>query len=394
MDVSSEILTDVCFFIAQECDAAAYRMEGREQEIQDMKAEFWYQQALRLAPHNPEIHYAMSYATARRGDFAKAILHCTEAMKSRHPEHAIVSHYNRALLKLMLNDYAGGFEDYEARLEFPLNKELRRKRFGDLPYWRGEPCKTLIVTGEQGFGDIFQFCRYVPLIKDFFPVEKIFFEVPESMHALMRYNFRNQREIEVISGQENPAVDYHIQVVSLAHLFGTKLVTVPPIHLNAEALYIEKWRPKDRSKLLVAFNYSARKSDADMQVLEWNRRREIDPEQFMKIFTGLPVLAVPMQPELNPDLKTWSDTAGMLANMDLVISIDSGPVHLAAALGVPTWLLNHQKTCWRWQLSGEHTPWYGDNLTILRQGKDVKWEPVIIEANRRLRELILKREAA
>lgn len=397
MTPEQEILRDLCHFTAQECDAASFRCEQAGEKIaaenQRMKAEFWYSKALVLDPENSEINYAMSYIASDKLDFASCIKHSTFAMNSAHAEHKIMSQYNRGLALLMLKDYKGGFEDYDARLQIPLNKSSRIARFGDLPYWKGEQCETLHVSGEQGFGDIFQFSRYVPLLKHKFGVRKILFEVPKSLLSFYTYNFQSYPEIEVVSEKWHPQVDYHIQLVSLCRVFGTSYDTVPPIKLRAEPSYVAKWRDPSCSKFKIGFFYSARTTDNDLQVAEWNKRREIDEQSFHRIFEGLDIEPVAITPDLNPDIKNWSDTAGLISNMDLIIGIDSGPIHLSAALGVPTLLLNHAKTCWRWNLSGYSTPWYGENLRILRQEKEYDWMPVIKEGNQYL-QTILRRLAA
>lgn len=374
-----DILANIAFFIAQECHAAE----------QYEKAAFWYQQVLRLEPDNAEVHYALSYIAAQDGYFKEAIMHCSQAMNSTFNTHRMVSHYNRGLLRLMLKDYIGGFEDYDARLEFPLNKTSRVARFGNLPYWKGEPCKVLHISGEQGFGDIFQFSRYLPLIKDKFDVEKIFFEVPLTLKELFAYNYRNHPEIEVVSGYWNPVADYHIQLVSLARVFGTTYEMVPPIKLEAN----KEWRFAN-NKFRIGYVHSGRTAPNDMQVMEWHRRRSIDERLFASIWDGLDIEAISLQPELNTKIKDWSDTAALINACDLIIAVDSGPIHLAIGLGKSVWLLNHKMTCWRWELEGSKTVWYGDNLEILRQEKDGDWAPVIAEAKEKLHKLVALKAAA
>lgn len=374
-----EIVANVAFFIAQECHA----------KEQWEKALFWYQQVLRIEPENPEVHYALSYIAAQDSYFKEAIEHCTKAMESQYDTHRMVSHYNRGLLRLMLKDYTGGFADYEARLGFPLNKSSRLARFGDLPYWHGEACDVLHISGEQGFGDIFQFSRYLPLIKERFNVRKIFFEVPKTLNKLFAHNFRTNPEIEVVSEYWNPQADYHIQLVSLVHVFGTTYETVPPIKLEADKVW-----PAAAKKFRIGYVHSGRTKPDDMQVMEWHRRRSIDPVLFKSIWEGMDVDAVPLQPELFGSIKDWSDTAALINTCDLVIAVDSGPIHLAIALGKPTWLLNHKMTCWRWELEGPKTVWYGDNLEILRQVDDGDWQPVIEEARAKLRGILELKAAA
>lgn len=369
-----DIVANIAFFIAQECHA----------KEQWEKCLFWYKQVLRLEPDNPEVHYALSYIAAQDGYFKEAVEHCSRAMKSDLEDHAMIAQYNRALLRLMLKDYKGGFEDYEARLNFSINKSLRFEKFGNLPYWSGEPCKLLHVSGEQGFGDIFQFSRYVPLIKEKFQVEKIRFDVPQTLNSFFRHNYRNNPEIEVISDQQDMDADYQIQLISLAKVFGTSYETVPPIKLEAD----KEWRNIKSPQFKIGYVHSGRTAPNDMQVMEWHRRRSIDARLFAKIWEGLPVTAISLQPELNSSINDWSDTAALIDVCDLIIAVDSGPIHQAIAIGKPVWLLNHKMTCWRWELQGSKTAWYGDNLEILRQEVDGDWLPVIEAARNKLKSLL------
>lgn len=81
---------------------------------------------------------------------------------------------------------------------------------------------------------------------------------------------------------------------------------------------------------------------------------------------------------VNPaaDLHDFAATAGLIANLDLLVSVDTSTAHLAAALGKTTWILNRYDTCWRWLLEREDSPWYG-SVRLYRQGADRNWEPVL-----------------
>lgn len=376
----SPIVADICFFIAQQGHAMQ----------QYPTAEYWYNLTLRLQPHNPEVHHALTYVTALQRRYDEAVKHASFAMKG---QHSAMAQYARALIYLAKGDYEKGFVDYDVRLKFALNEQSRFERFGNLPYWKGEPCKILHVSGEQGYGDIFMFSRFIPLIKEKFNVEKIFFEVPKSCNSFFKYNFRDSPEIEVVSEYWNPVADYHIQLVSLCKLFKVTLDTIPSVDMKAEPEYVEKWKEKlapfrEKYKKIVSVCYAGRQdadASADMQVAEWNARRNLPFDEINKIFSEFSyTLFIPVTPDLNPEIVTWSDTAGVMANSDLTISADSGPAHMAGVLNVPVWLLNHYQTCWRWTLEHEHTPWYNNNLRIFRQIKEGDWTPVLEKVKQEL----------
>lgn len=378
-EITHEILENICFFIGQECHAQG----------QGAKAEYWYNQALRLSPDNPELHYALSYICSDQKRFEEAALHSTYAMKGKHGS---IAQYNRALALLMVGKYKQGFIDYDARLDFDLNRQSRIARFGDIPYWEGQPCDVLYITGEQGYGDIFQFCRYVPLVAAKFNVKKIYFDVPEDCRELLAHNF-NSETVEVVSPGVLPRIDYQIQLVSLCRLFETQLDNIPPLLLKTNK-EIDLKVPKG---INVGLCWSGRKADHDLQVTEWNNRRSIELKKLEPLLSieGINFISLQVGPKAQDigdfpricqiRLKDWSDTARLLDDLDLFVTVDSGPAHLAGAMHVPTILLNHASPCWRWLLEGKHTPWYTENLMQIRQKTDGDWTPVIAELETRLR---------
>lgn len=374
MDLASETLLDVCFFIAQECHANG----------QSVKAEYWYERALKFDPENSDLHYALAWLACDKKDYNAAVAHFTYAMNGGHSS---IAQYHRGLALLMLDKYKQGFIDYDSRLDFDLNKNSRIARFGNIPYWMGEDCDVLFVSGEQGYGDIFQFSRYVPLITKNFNVKKVVFDVPEDCAELFAYNF-NSDGVEVRAVGPLPKIDYHIQLVSLCRLFDTRVDSIPTLKLNPQPKYVKKW---ECLRGCVGFVMSGRKADHDMMVTEWNDRRSINLEEMF------PVLETGIRPyffEGDRQIKSWSDTAGIMANLDLMISVDTGPAHLAGAMQIPTWVLQHASPCWRWKLEGPHTPWYTNNLVQFRQKVDGDWKPVIEEMACRLREIVVQKKAA
>jgi hypothetical protein len=98
----------------------------------------------------------------------------------------------------------------------------------------------------------------------------------------------------------------------------------------------------------------------------------------------------PMQRQVHDfsdELHDFSDTAALVANLDLIISVDTSVCHLAGAIGKPVWLLNRFNTCWRWQLERIDTPWYS-NFNLFRQGKDESWEAVMTRVRSSLAQVL------
>lgn len=368
------IVADLSFFIAQQAHAS------QQYEL----AEYWYNHSLRLQPNNPDIHQAMTYVLGLQRKYPQAINSATFAMRGRDP---VTMQYTRALLHLMNGNYKTGFKDYQIRLDLPQNKKPRLERFGSMKYWEGEKCNKLWVAGEQGFGDIFMFSRYVLLIKEKFQVDKIIFEVPAACQELFAYNLRQRDDIEVVTNLIKPEADYYVQLASMPHIFGTTIDQVPPIFIEAQPDYISKFiKATPTGSMKIGFVCQGRDDADDLMAQEWNSRRNIDLKFFKDMWPEKHVKAF-LDPRFNSEIKTWSDTAGVIANQDVIISVDSGPVHLAAAMGKPVFLLNNKQTCWRWGLDGEQSPWYNNNLRVFRQEHEGVWEPVIAKVGQALRAL-------
>jgi hypothetical protein len=118
-----------------------------------------------------------------------------------------------------------------------------------------------------------------------------------------------------------------------------------------------------------------------------DRRRSISPDRLRPLFDVAGVHFLSLQLEAPPgtvpvvhlmeDVNDFADTAALIANLDLVISIDVVIVHLAAALGKPVWMLDRTDHCWRWLVGREDSPWY-PTLRIYRQTQPMRWEDVIM----------------
>jgi tetratricopeptide (TPR) repeat protein len=359
-NIERAILSDICEFIGQQAHV----------KYQYADAENWYSKALVLSPQKRHIEIALAFQLAVQRKYDEAIERFT-AVAKKDESQRVLCMYSRSLLHLAKGNYYQGFKDFEYRLELP---SMRGSIVPGIKRWQGEECKNLHVYGEQGFGDIFMFCRYVPLIKKKFKVEHVYFEVQDSCVDLLRYSFRNYPDVTVVGRGAEIYVHASVHCASLPYIFNTTIDTVPGTKLEVEPLYIEKWA---KYKGAIGVCYSGRPNDDNVHTNEWNLRRNLPQDQLDALLAGRPV--VRLQKELNSEIESWSDVAGMMANCDLVVTNDTGHAHLAGSLGVDTILVNHWQTCWRWGAEGQNTPWYGDNFKIFRQPKEWDWAPVFAE---------------
>jgi tetratricopeptide (TPR) repeat protein len=354
--------------------------------------------ALARRPDDPEALNALAIAHRQCGDLDAAMA-CSRRAIGLRPGFA-EAHFNLALALLARGDFAAGWPEYEWRWRTP-DFRGQRRNFAQ-PQWRGEPAagRTLLLHAEQGFGDTLQFCRYAPLAAA--RGLRVTLAVPAPLVRLLRGLPGVER---VVSHAEDVAgFDLHCPLLSLPLAVGTTLAGIPSAtcYLRADPAQAEAMRRRlaaigDRGpRIGVAWAGNPRAHAPGAAALD--RRRSIPPERLLAIF-GLPGPhivslqkdgpaapgAAPMT-DLMSDMSDFADTAALIANLDLVVSVDTSVAHLAAALGKPVWLLDRFDHCWRWLAGRRDSPWY-PGLRIYRQPRPGDWESVLAEVGRDLRAL-------
>ena len=398
---SESTQAELCFFIGQqhhkraqaEYDAGNYPLAA----TLFADTEQWYRHGLKHDPSPIPMNEALMFALISQRKHAAALPYCDKALESPDREKQIMARFTRGLTHLMVGDYPRGFADLVSRTEI--------KQLTDVPYfhkidgrtpWNGKPCDHLLVYGEQGFGDIIMFSRFIPKIIGMGLAKKITVEVHESIVDLMRHNLGKHIRVEAHSDAEIVHDEFAL-MMNLPLIIGTTRDTIPPPNMTAPADAIAKWEKIGQLKGLKVGIVWAGRPAKDMHTVCWNAMRNIPLKTMSPILYNPHCTFVSLQKgEANNDLKnfgdircydseikSWSDTAGIMHHLDLVISIDSGPVHLAASMGKYVWLLNHVNSCWRWQQSGPKSLWY-ENLRIFRQPKDGDWSTPVAEAAEQL----------
>jgi hypothetical protein len=316
----------------------------------------------------------------------EALPFCHIAMTDPDKNKQLMAKFTRGLTYLMVGDYPRGFADQETRTQFrELTDVSHFSKINGKKQWDGKPVDHLLIYGEQGFGDIIMFSRFIKQILERGLAKRITLEVHESIVPIMQYNL----PVTVVPhAPETIESDAFMLMMNLPLILGTTIERLPPISFKAESKYIEQWKPLMRTmkKFKVGLCWSGRPAK-DVHTKCWNGMRNIPPHYFAPLIKHFKdVSFVSLQNANNPEelkvldgihdfsaqITSWSDTAAIMDQLDLIISIDSGPVHMAAALGKNVWLLNHVNTCWRWGQSGPTTPWY-DNVRIFRQPTEGDW---------------------
>jgi Flp pilus assembly protein TadD len=297
---------------------------------------------------------------------------------------------NRAVTRLQSGRFAEAWQDEDWVLAEPGRSVLPADRLlpplSRLPDLTG--C-TVMVLQEEGLGDTLQFLRYLPLLAH--RGARVVAVVPPALTRLMR---TVPGVAEVPNGDAPvPRFDFHCSFNGLPRAFETTLETIPcdVPYLAADPTLVRRWGDRlpvgDALRVGLCWAGQARPWLAGFVGLD--RRRSAD------LATLAPLAAVPgvrfvsLQKgvaaggmagfellDVMDDVRDFADTAAIVANLDLVISVDTSVLHLAGAMGKPVFLLDRYDNCWRWLSGREDSPWY-PSLRIFRQQHSGDWAPVI-----------------
>lgn len=294
--------------------------------------------------------------------------------------------FNRSLALLTLGHLEEGFRGYEERWTIGLFQEMRR-RAPPTPPWDGSPLPggTLLVMEEQGMGDALQFIRYLPLVAERVgPGARVLLTCRP---ALVRILGKVPGVDEVIprGGSEAPRHDRHVSLLSLPHLFGTTLETIPydVPYLFPDGGPTRPWEaqlaalPRPRVGLVWGGNPDhANDARRSIPLARFRGLLETPGVSFVSLQVGAGHGALDGIPDLGGEFNDFSDTAAALSHLDLLICVDTAPAHLAGAMGVPVWIPIPVAPDWRWLLDREDSPWY-PGVRLFRQEKMGEWEPVL-----------------
>jgi hypothetical protein len=347
-----------------------------------------FRRALALKPEYAEAHNNLGAALLAQGHIDEAIAAHRQAVAfdPRVPD----IHYNLSLDLLTRGDLQQGWEEYEWRWKLPSFQPYLR-RFSQ-PLWDGSPLdgRTILLYAEQGYGDAIQFIRYVPLVAQ--RGGKIVIECGVELRRL----FQSMAGIcqIVVRAERLPAFDVHAPLLSLPRIFGTTLNNVPDSvsYLSADPADITAWgRRMDRLEpaVKVGLAWAGRPThlnDANrsIKLAMLAPLAKVSGVRFFSLQKGAAAEQVASDAlsagieliDFAGDLNDYADTAALIANLDLVIAVDTSVVHLAGAMGKLVWVLLPFVPDWRWTMTGERSPWY-PTARLFRQASRGDWTSVI-----------------
>jgi hypothetical protein len=264
------------------------------------------------------------------------------------------------------------------------------------PLWLGDAPlenRILLIHAEQGFGDVLQFCRYVPIVEKF--GAKIIMEAPKILTSTLSTLPGNFTIIE--AGQPLPNFDLHCPMMSLPLAVQTTLETIPAsipylfVSPSQRAIWTKKLGIKTKPRIGLSWSGQPDHKNDHHRSMPLDKLRPLlrTNLEFHALQTEYRESDEALLDELSEiqdhrhELKDFSDTAALISEMDWVISVDTSVAHLAGAMGKPLLLLLPYAPDFRWLLDRSDSPWY-PTATLLRQPTLGDWESVLAEVIRQI----------
>jgi tetratricopeptide (TPR) repeat protein len=358
------------------------------------ESEACFRQAIALNPSLADVHYKLGVVLDWSGQLDNAI-ECQR--RAIHFDPGFVNaQYALGLSLLMMGRFSEGWPQYEWRFKLEGFQEGPSLQ----PCWTGGPLagKTILLHSEQGLGDALQFIRYAKLVKQ--QAARVVVNCQPTLARLVA----SCPGVDAIAtlGQTAETIDIHVTLGSLPGIFGTTLETIPAEipYLSAPPGLVDQWRlrlgepqgfrvgifwqgnpllPRDqyRSIPLTHFRGICRTQGVQAYSLQVGA----GCEQLRELGDKLPII------DLSQRSTGMHHTAAIMQCLDLVITIDSAPAHLAGALGVPVWVALSSSPEWRWMLDREDSPWY-PTMRLFRQSRLGDWDGVFRRFEQELAKIV------
>jgi tetratricopeptide (TPR) repeat protein len=341
----------------------------------------WWRRTAALEPATAtvDVYCNLGHARHAQGRLQEAEADYRKAA-ALDPAH-VLTRWNLGLARLARGDYRRGWRLYETRRELHGVEDIRRPE----PLWRGEDSagKSILLYAEQGLGDSIQFSRYAALIR------RKGARVTLLCQPALQRLFTSLAGVDLLaaSGEDVPICDYRAPLLSLPALLETDATTIPAAvpYLSADAGLCDTWRRRLTAvpgrKIGLIWRSASKNSRArTMTAQDWAPLLRLQDHRFIGLQKDMPAQdAAFLQgaanfTDISADLHDFTDTAGAMAALDLVISIDTAGLHLAGALGRPAWAALPFSGEWRWGLS-DRTPWYS-GMRLFRQPTPGDWAAV------------------
>lgn len=349
------------------------------------------QRAAAIRPAHVETRQALGIALVGTNRVPEALreYRACRALQPASPE----LEQNEAFTLLMVGNWSEGWREMEARLSVKHEAPLLQLPEG-MPHWRGETAidgKTILLQSEQGLGDTLMMIRYVPLVAR--QGARILLRVQPLLGKLMA-DIPGGGSV-LTSWEAPPEADMACPLMSLPLAFGTELATIPATvpYICTPPLYRMLWRTllgrRTRSRIGIAWRGNQHLPYRTMPLVALEpllRRTDIE---FHGLQLDIPVAdrewldANPLLIDHSAELKDFADTAAIMEELDLIITIDTAVAHLAGALARPVWIMLPLCPDFRWLIDRQDSPWY-PTARLFRQQREGDWAGVVADVMKAL----------
>ena len=361
-------------------------------------AEYLYMQAINIEPCFSTGYYNLGNLYREWGRFSESH-RCFDKAIECEPDYAD-AHWNRANIALLEGNLEKGWQDYNWRHKTSLAKKLFPHNYPQ-PRWEGQPFagQRLLVYCEQGLGDAIQFVRYLPRVKSLGGT--VLLETWPALQSL----FATASGIDelYVTQKEHPCsaqFDMAVSIMDLPYIFQTNLNTIPDNtpYLQADTEQVQQWHQRfNTNQLRVGLVWGGSPNHGN------DKNRSVALRAFTEIL-GIPDVSFYslqkgpaieqlnlIQPQIRPidigtQFENFKDTAGAIAAMDLIISVDTAVAHLAGALNKQVWTLLPFVPDWRWMNHRSDSPWY-PSMKLYRQPGIGDWDSVFVQLASDLRNM-------
>jgi tetratricopeptide (TPR) repeat protein len=362
-----------------------------------------YRQAIAIRPACFGAINNLGSALLQKNELDDAISMFRQAVVLK-PEMA-QAHYNLATALLSRGDFDEGWHEYEWRIQ---THPMSRYRQFRQPRWTGQPLygKTILLHAEQGFGDTLQFCRYAPLVAQ--AGGQVVLACQKELCQLMT-SLNGVAQIVPNDAPTLPDFDFHCPLPSLPLVFKTTLQSIPSAipYIHADPELSRRYRQRlsaASAKLKIGIAWAGSPTHGNdrhrsMPLAEFALLGSVQSEAwFCGLQKGRAVEQLCFKEhqieieDFSAGLGDFAETAALVANVDLVISVDTSLIHLAGALGKPVWVLLAFAPDFRWMLRRDDSPWY-PSARLFRQAKPGDWDSVMKQVADMLKKMATPRRS-
>jgi Tfp pilus assembly protein PilF len=371
-------------------------LQSQQRPLEAMTA---YRQALALRPGHVGALVNQSLLYQDQLDLDAAIACCEQALRLE-PAHA-EAHWQLGSALLAKGQWEQGWTEYEWR--WKLGDFTTPAAACPQPLWDGRELggRRILLHSEQGYGDVIQFVRYAPLVAQ--RGGEVLLGCPKALTALLA---RAPGVSQVAAGRAGlPAFDFHVPLLSLPAIFHTTQETLPakvPYLTPPEEVFSIGPAVAGSLKVGLAWAGDAKHRNdhnRSMPATHFGSLMDLPGVQWFSLQTGPRASDLAQAPwadrllDLGTRFANFDHTASAIAQLDLVISVDTAVAHLAGALAKPTWVLLPFAGEWRWMLHRSDSPWY-PTLRLFRQGGPGDWPELMGRVRTALEESLLSRQGS